>query len=124
MILDGAPKKGEKEKSTSRVFQIDDYMYAQVVYLSKYIYDLSATQIITRAIEAMIRDDSVHLYKVDYQAHFTGHSLRMKTSIFEQLASLQEKYPAVSLNTLVNIAIFNLLEEEQEHLAGFDREHA
>lgn len=121
MILGSLPKKGEKkDKKISKTIQIDDRMYDKLEYLAKNIYDTSINKIVETAINYLIEHENINLYTVDYSVRYHSRTYLIEKSTLDGLNRLMTKYPNLSLYALVNIAVHNVLEEETEHLKGFD----
>ena len=92
--------------------EIDNTLYEEVVELSK-IYDASANKIINIAILGLIESENVKLYKKPDNEISVPHSLLIREELYKKLEKFREKY-GISIYRLVNIAIKNVIDEENE----------
>lgn len=101
-----------KEKLISRTLEIDEELYNKLEFLSKKIYDASISKLVNAAIEDLIDTENVQIYKRKNNS-YVSRSFLIRDSLLEGLYELKKKY-RVPIYLLVNIAIRNELEEEDE----------
>lgn len=101
-----------KEKLISRTLEIDEELYNQLEFLSKEIYDASISKLVNAAIEDLLETEDIQIYKRKNNS-YVSRSFLIRDSLLEGLYELKKKY-RVPIYLLVNIAIRNELEEENE----------
>lgn len=102
----------KKEKLISRTLEIDEELYNQLEFLSKEIYDASISKLVNAAIEDLLETEDIQIYKRKNNS-YVSRSFLIRDSLLEGLYELKKKY-RVPIYLLVNIAIRNELEEENE----------
>ena len=101
-----------KEKLISRTLEIDEELYNKLEFLSKEIYDASISKLVNAAIEDLLETEDIQIYKRKNNS-YVSRSFLIRDSLLEGLYELKKKY-RVPIYLLVNIAIRNELEEENE----------
>ena len=101
-----------KEKLVSRTLDIDEELYNKLEFLSKEVYDASISKLVNVAIEDLIDNEKVQIYKRKNNS-YVSRSFLIRDSLLEGLYELKKKY-RVPIYLLVNIAIRNELEEEKK----------
>lgn len=101
-----------KEKLISRTLDIDEELYNKLEFLSKEVYDASISKLVNVAIEDLINTENIQIYKRKNNS-YVSRSFLIRDSLLEGLYELKKKY-RVPIYLLVNIAIRNELEEENE----------
>lgn len=101
----------KKQKVIRRSYDINDAMYLRLEYLSNSVYDASVNKIVCAAIDHLIKTENVRLYVSDDPGFSSKHTFSLPECLIIGLEQLSEKY-TIGVSKLVNIAIFNVLEEE------------
>lgn len=102
----------KREKLISRTLDIDEELYNKLEFLSKEVYDASISKLVNVAIEDLIDNEKVQIYKRKNNS-YVSRSFLIRDSLLEGLYELKKKY-RVPIYLLVNIAIRNELEEEKK----------
>ena len=102
----------KREKLISRTLDIDEELYNKLEVLSKEVYDASISKLVNVAIEDLIQTENVKLYERKNNSYVSRFFL-IRDSLLDGLYELKKKY-RVPIYLLVNIAIRNELEEEEE----------
>ena len=102
----------KREKLISRTLDIDEELYNKLEFLSKEVYDASISKLVNVAIEDLIDNEKVQVYKRKNNS-YVSRSFLIRDSLLEGLYELKKKY-RVPIYLLVNIAIRNELEEEKK----------
>lgn len=102
----------KKEKLINRTLDIDEELYNKLEYLSKEVYDASISKLVNAAIEDLIGSENIQIYERKNNS-YVSRSFLIRDSLLEGLYELKKKY-RIPIYLLVNIAIRNELEEEDE----------
>lgn len=104
----------KKQKTFRRSYDINDSMYEKLEYLSNNVYEGTVNKIVCAAIDHIIKTRAVKLYMVKPPEHLSKRTFYFPECLVTGLEQLSAEY-SISIAKLVNIAIYNLLEEETEH---------
>ena len=99
----------KREKMVSRTLDIDEELYDELEYLSKNVYDASISKLVNAAIEGLIENENIRIYKRKRNS-YVSRSFLIRSSFLEGLYELKNKY-RISIYLLVNIAIKNEIED-------------
>ncbi len=111
------PRKNEVKKVSGeneiirKTFSVDDVMYDKLKFLSDNIYDVSINKLVTIAIKELIETENVKLYTTKYKENRIDRTYLIPKSYITKLEKLKEKYK-ISMTRLINIAIYNAIEDE------------
>ena len=103
----------KRENIIRRTYDISDKMYTQLEFLSKNIYDASVNKLVCATIKHLIETENVSLFVVAESDSASKRTFAIPESLIVSLDRLSAKYD-IGTSKLVNIAIYNLLEEESE----------
>ena len=103
-----------KEKLVSKTLDIDEELYNKLEFLSNEIYDASISKLVNAAIEDLVENENIQIYKRKNNS-YVSRSFLIRDSLLDGLYELKKKY-RVPIYLLVNIAIRNELEEENLEL--------
>ena len=101
----------KKGTSVNKKLSIDENLYQELVELSNSKYDASISKLVNAAIENLLDTKNVAVYKRENSSQIS-RSFLIKEDSLNGLYELKENY-SVSINSLVNIAIKNAVEEER-----------
>lgn len=100
-----------KENLIRKTIEIDNNLYEELKKISENKYDASVNKLINASIEELISTENLKVYVRDKNEISLKHTLLIRESLVKALDDLKEKY-GISVYKLVNIAIYNSLEEE------------
>lgn len=102
----------KREKLISKTLEIDEELYDELSVLSKERYEASISKLVNASIEDLIKNENIKVYKRKNNSYVSRSFLIRKTFI-DGLYELKKKY-GIPICLLINIAIKNELEEEEE----------
>lgn len=102
-----------KEKLIRKTIEIDNNLYEELKQISDNKYDASVNKLINASIEELVNTENVKVYIKNKNEISLKHTLLIRESLVKSLDSLKDKY-GMSIYKLVNIAIYNALEEEKK----------
>lgn len=103
-----------KEKLVSKTLDIDEELYNKLEFLSNEVYDASISKLVNVAIEDLVENENIQIYKRKNNS-YVSRSFLIRDSLLDGLYELKKKY-RIPIYLLVNIAIRNELEEENLEL--------
>lgn len=101
-----------KEKLIRKTIEIDNNLYEELRKISDNKYDASVNKLINASIEELIKTENIKVYIKDKNEISLKHTLLIRESLVIALDKLKDKY-GLSIYKLVNMAIYNALEEEK-----------
>ena len=104
----------KKGTTINKKLSIDENLYQELAELSNSKYDASISKLVNAAIENLLDTKNVAVYKRENSSQIS-RSFLIKEDSLNGLYELKENY-SVSINSLVNIAIKNAVEEEKQEL--------
>lgn len=102
-----------REKLINRTYEIDLSLYEKLEYLSTKKYDASINKLVNTSLEHLIKNKKIDLYIRPKNEISVFRSFLIRNSLYEGINKLKEEYN-ISLNKLINIAIYNALSEEEK----------
>ena len=100
---------GLRQKKILRSYEIDYTLYEALIKLSN-IYDASIPELLNFCVERLIESEKICFYTPDNTNTKIKRPYHMKETNLIGLNRLKEKY-GVSIFKLVNMSIYNMLEE-------------
>lgn len=101
----------KREKMVSKTLEIEENLYYELEKLSKEVYDASISKLVNAALEEIVETENIKLYEREKNSSYVTRSFLIRSSLLEKTYDLKEKY-GVSIRLLVNIAVRNVLIEE------------
>ena len=102
-----------KDTFCKKTVEIHYSLYEKLKELSKTKYEATTNKLINAAIDELIRTENITILKKPENEISEQHSLLIRQSLIDGLEKLKEKYD-LSLYKLINIAIKNAIDEEEE----------
>ncbi len=99
----------KRDNFQKRRIEIYVDLYEELQNLSK-IYDASINDLVNISIMEMINTNNINIYEPHTNLR-EYHSFSIRESLYKQLEEIKRKYK-LSITQLVNIAIFNAIELE------------
>ena len=103
-------KYGLREKTYRRSYYIENSLLTKLEDLSK-IYRVNVPELINDSIEELIKTENIAVYLRDEGELSLKYTVLVRESNLDGLEALNKRY-GISLSTLVNIAIRNMLNEK------------
>lgn len=100
----------KKEKLVRKTIEIDNNLYEKLKELSDNEISASVNQLINACIEELIKKENIKMYVKPKEEISVKHSLLIRESFVQELDNLKDKYD-ISIYKLVNMSIYNALEE-------------
>lgn len=100
-----------REKLVNRTYEIDLSLYEKLETLSREKYDASINKLINSCLEYLLENKKIDLYKRPKSEISVFRSFLIRKSLYQGIIELKNEYN-ISLNKLMNIAIYNALKEE------------
>lgn len=100
-----------REELINRTYEIDLSLYEKLEYLSREKYDASINKLLNTCIENLLTTKKIDLYPRPKNEITMYRSFLIRKSLYNGLIDLKNTYN-ISLNKLINIAIYNALLEE------------
>ena len=104
-------KLNRREELISRTLEIDEELYNKLEFLSGERYDASISKLINLSVEELIKTENINVYKRKNNS-YVSRSVLLRRSVFDGLYELKNKF-RIPIYLLVNIAIWNVLIEEE-----------
>lgn len=101
-----------KEKLIRKTIEIDNNLYEELRKLSDNKYDASVNKLINASIEELVNTENIKVYVKDKNEISLKHTLLIRESLVIALDELKDKY-GLSIYKLVNMAIYNAIEQEK-----------
>lgn len=101
-----------KEKLIRKTIEIDNNLYEELRKISDNKYDASVNKLINASIEELINTENIKIYVKDKNEISLKHTLLIRESLVIALDELKDKY-GLSIYKLVNMAIYNAIEQEK-----------
>lgn len=105
MIFDKYFRK--RDNILKRRIEIDVSLYEELKELSK-VYEASINKLINASIIEMLETNNVNLYDRAVGELSESHNFNIREGEYKELEKLKDKYH-LSINRLVNIAIYNAI---------------
>lgn len=100
-----------REDFVNRTYEIDLSLYEKLEYLSTKKYDASINKLVNTSLEHLLETKKIDLYKRPKNEITVFRSFLIRKSLYQGIIQFKEEYN-ISLNKLINIAIYNALFEE------------
>lgn len=100
-----------REDFINRTYEIDLSLYEKLEILSNEKYDASINKLINTSLEYLLNTKKIDLYKRPKNEITIYRSFLIRKSLYDGILKLKEEYN-ISLNKIINIAIYNALIEE------------
>lgn len=101
-----------KDNLIQKTVEIDSLLFDKVEYLSQNVYDASISKIINACIDELIFNKKIELYEKNKNEISLKHTIVIREISLKGLENLKENYD-ISINKLINIAIYKVLKEEK-----------
>ncbi len=100
-----------REELISKSYEIDISLYEKLEFLSNEKYDASINKLFNTCLEHLLNTKNLDLYKKPKNEFPVVRSFLIRKSLLKGIQQLKIDYN-ISLNKIVNIAIYNALVEE------------
>ncbi len=100
-----------REELISRTYEIDINLYEKLEKLSNEKYDASINKLVNTCLEHLIHNQKLDLYKRDKNEITVPRTFLIRKSLYNGIVALKKEYN-ISLNKIINIALFNALSDE------------
>lgn len=100
-----------REELISRTYEIDINLYEKLEKLSNEKYDASINKLVNTCLEHLIHNQKLDLYKRDKNEITVARTFLIRKSLYNGIVKLKKEYN-ISLNKIINIALFNALSDE------------
>lgn len=100
-----------REDFVNRTYEIDLSLYEKLEKLSNEKYDASINKLVNTCLEYLLDTKKLDLYERPKNEITVYRSFLIRKSLYKGIVDLKEHYN-ISLNKIINIAIYNALSEE------------
>ena len=100
-----------REDFVNRTYEVDLSLYEKLEVLSNEKYDASINKLINTSLEYLLKTKKIGLYKRPKNEITVYRSFLIRKSLYNGIVELKKEYN-ISLNKIINIALFNALSDE------------